>query len=369
MKFNNNQQVFFALVKAGLWEGFNENDNLNDNHVSWDDVDWDEVYKLAEEQSVVGLVTAGIEGFKFQDSSFMCPQEWALQFIGSSLQIEQQNKAMMRFTEALVKKMRKTDIYCLLVKGQGIAQCYSRPQWRPSGDIDFFFSKTDYQKAISLLTPLAFEIVQDKKYTKSYGLVIDGWMIELHGTLRNSLSSKMDRMIDAVQEDTFRNRKVRAWKCGETDVFMPDVNNDLFLLFTHFVRHFYKGGISFRQLCDWCRMMWTYKKSLNHGLLESRIKKAGLMNEWRAFAAVAVDYLGMPVDAMPLFNEGENQNEKYKGKAGKIVDMVFNAKPINSFSDKLARAKVFPVNTLKFLPAMLFHMNWMKLKERMVDCN
>ena len=358
MKLNNNQQAFFALVKAGLWE---QEVRLSE----FGEIDFSEVMRLAENQSVIGLVTAGLEHVV----DVKVPQTDLLQFIGQSLQIEQQNQSMNQFTVALIQKLRKANIYCLLVKGQGIAQCYERPLWRSSGDIDLFFSKTEYQKAVDFLSPLASEKMQDAKYTKSYGLIIKDWMVELHGSLRNTLSSRMDRMIDAVQEDTFKNRSVRAWRCGETDVFMPNVDNDLFLLFTHFVRHFYKGGISFRQLCDWCRMLWTYQTKIDMPLLESRVRKAGLLNEWKTFAAVAVDYLGMPVDAMPLFNEGENQNEKYKGKAGKIVDMVFNAKPINSFSDKLARAKVFPVNTLKFLPAMLFHMNWMKLKERMVECN
>ena len=28
----------------------------------------------------------------------------------------------------------------------------------------------------------------------------------------------------------------------------------------------------------------------------------GLMSEWKAFAAVAVDWLGMPVEAIPLYS-------------------------------------------------------------------
>ena len=190
-------------------------------------------------------------------------------------------------------------------------------------------------------------------------------MIELHGTLRNSLSSKMDRMIDAVQEDVFKNGSVRAWRCGETDVFMPSVDNDLFLLFTHFVRHFYKGGISFRQLCDWCRMLWTYYDELDSKLLESRIREAGLMMEWKAFAAIAVDYLGMPREKTLLYNEYDIHNSILKKKAEKIVGFIFNTKPINGLSDKLARAKVFPINTLKFLPGLLFQLNLLKVKERL----
>ena len=48
--------IFFALIRAGLWE------NLGEFHVSGfkfqESVDWEKVYQLAGEQSVVGLVLA-----------------------------------------------------------------------------------------------------------------------------------------------------------------------------------------------------------------------------------------------------------------------------------------------------------------------
>lgn len=56
-----------------------------------------------------------------------------LQWIGEVQVIEQRNKAMNQFVAELIEKLRKADIYALLVKGQGIAQCYEKPLWRCSG--------------------------------------------------------------------------------------------------------------------------------------------------------------------------------------------------------------------------------------------
>ncbi len=102
------------MLRAGLWE------NRDEFHVSGfkiqESVDWEEVYQLAEEQSVVGLVLAGIE-----HSYVKPPQELLLQWIGEVQMLEQQNKAMNSFIALLVEKMREADIYTLLVKGQGIA--------------------------------------------------------------------------------------------------------------------------------------------------------------------------------------------------------------------------------------------------------
>ena len=79
-------------------------------------------------------------------------------------------------------------------------------------------------------------------------------------------------------------------------------NEDALVVFTHFIKHFYKGGLGARQICDWCRLLWTYKETIDLGLLEIRLKTMGLMTEWKAFAAYAVDYLGMPSEAMPLYD-------------------------------------------------------------------
>lgn len=57
--------------------------------------------------------------------------------------IEQRNKGMNIFISELIDKLQKEDIYAILVKGQGIAQCYEKPLWRSSGDIDLLLSDSN----------------------------------------------------------------------------------------------------------------------------------------------------------------------------------------------------------------------------------
>lgn len=49
----NNQKAFLALVRSGLWEA-------EAQILPFGKVDYKEVARFAEEQSVVGLVTAGL---------------------------------------------------------------------------------------------------------------------------------------------------------------------------------------------------------------------------------------------------------------------------------------------------------------------
>lgn len=347
---NKTNAAFFALVRAGLWE----EDVLL---LPYGNIDYNKLLCLSEEQSVVGLVAAGFE----HAVDTKPPQDLLLQFVGEALQLEQRNREMNVFVAYMVEEMRKADIYGLLVKGSGLAQCYTRPLWRNCCDIDFFFSYSGYAKAVSYLTSIASEVVQDSRYTKSYGIIIDNWQVELHGTLRSGLSSRLDHVIDKVQRDVFYGGDARSWMNGKTQVFLPGVNSDLFLLFTHFVRHFYHHEFILRQACDWCRFLWTYKERIDEKQLETRLRNIGMMGEWKAFAAFAVDYLGMPHDAMPFYSS----KEKWKRKAEKILCFIMKDDKPNRVFDTLSMFKIFPLNTIRFLPSLLFNVNGMKILERL----
>ncbi len=355
--------VFFALVRAGLWE---KEARLSHN----ESIDYLEVMHLAEEQSVIGLVAAGIEHI----AGIKIPQDIVLQIVGEALQIEQQNTAMNNFIGAIVKKMRSAGIYTLLVKGQGVAQCYEKPQWRASGDVDLYLSDDNYEKAKAYLTPLAQSVEPEGKYQKHLNMTIDSWVVELHGSMRCGLSRRIDRVIDDIHRDLFYGGNVRSWLNGHTQVFLPSAGNDVLIVFTHFLKHFFKGGIGLRQICDWCRLLWTFKDSLNRGLLEKRICKAGLMSEWKAFGAFAVEYLGMPAEAMPFYST----DGRWKQMAKKIMLLTLDSNNIEQNRDlsyiakypyvirktvSLGRrcgdlfrvAKVFPTDSLRFFPSIVFH--------------
>lgn len=359
--------AFYALLRAGLWEN---RDEYNVSGIKFQGpIDWDEVYQLAEEQSVVGLVLAGIE-----HSNIKPPQELLLQWIGEVQMLEQQNKAMNSFIAELVKKMREADIYTLLVKGQGIAQCYERPLWRACGDVDLLLSETNYENAKHLLIPLASSVDTEEKYGKHVGLTIASWSVELHGTQHCELSLRMDKVIDEVQKDFFYGGNVRSWDCNETTIFLPAPDNDVIFIFTHFLKHFFKEGVGLRQICDWCRLLWTYKATLNHGLLESRIRKMGLMSEWKVFVAFAVEYLGMPSEKIPLYdsadkwkkkavhicdyimevgNMGHNRDLSYFGKYPYFIRKVISF--IRRSGYLFSTMRLFPWDSIRFIPSFVFN--------------
>ena len=368
---DNTIEVFFALVKAGLWECSNDNLNLNLD----EKVDWEQVYKLAHEQSVVGLVAAGIERLKNANVNLNLNQKLLFQFIGEVQMIELQNKAMNAFINQLIDDLRKANIYALIVKGQGVAQCYERPLWRSSGDIDLYLNEDDFQKAKKYFRPLVDKFDPDDDFTRHINMHYGEWVVEIHANQNCSLSPRINKVLYDVHEDLFYRGNVRSWDNNGTQIFLPSADNDAIIIFTHFFGHFYNGGIGLRQICDWCRLLWTYKDSLDHELLESRIKEMGLMTEWKAFGAFAVKYLGMPIEAMPLYNKNDNENQNLRKKADRICEFIlevgnFGHNRDNSYygkypflirkaisfnrriKDLIRHSRIFPLDSISFFFGM-----------------
>ena len=91
-----------------------------------------------------------------------------------------------------------------------------------------------------------------------------------------------------------------------------------------------------------------------------------IMSEWRAFAALAVGWLGMPVDSMPLYSDANKWNRKAKkilyyilisGNFGHNEEQKHRSN--NYFINKIqgvffkmkfftSRGVVFPLDSVKF---------------------
>ena len=354
--------AFFALLRSGLWE--------QGAQISpYEPLDFNALFQMAKDQSVVGLLAAGLEHVEDRKVT----KQEAVPFLKKVVALENRNASMNTFIESLFIKLRGAGISSMLVKGQGIAQCYERPQWRYSGDVDLLLDADNYVKARELFAKEIAVAEPEGKSIKHQGMKLGAWTVELHGTLRSELSPRVDRIIDSVQDECIRFGLVRLWRDGGTDIFLPSPDSDVIFIFTHILKHFYKGGIGLRQICDCCRLLWTYRDGIDKSLLEKRLRKMRLMSEWKAFAAMAVDYLGFPISEMPLYDPDIRWSKKATrilsfimkvGNFGWKRDMSYYQKyPYlvrkaislgRRFGDSVRHITIFPLDSFLFFPNLVF---------------
>lgn len=363
--------MFLELLRVGLWGGQRPGSDSK-IHVS-SDVDWNKVYQLAQEQSVQGVVLRGIEELRAKHLELSVPRVLLLQWIGEVQAIEQRNKDMNAFVAELFGQLREAGIDAVLVKGQGIAQCYERPLWRTPGDVDLLLNEENYKKGKAYLKEISKIEPEEYSINKEYITSVGGWCLELHGSLQSGLSASVNREVDEIQREICDKKYVRYLEMGGTAVPIPEENNDVLVIFTHYIKHFYKGGLGMRQICDWCRLLWMYRSTIDVVLLEKRLRAMGLMTEWKAFAAYAVRYLGLPAEAMPLYSA----NDKWAYKARKIHRFIvqvgnFGQNQDNSYFSKypfllrktismykrvevlVRHSRIFPWSTIRFAPHVLY---------------
>ena len=303
----NRTDSFLQLIRAGLWE------KTEGDLPAVSDATWLKVLELAKEQTVPGLLSAGIRRYNAEP-----PSEVSLQLMQEEAQMELRNAKMDAFIAKLFTLLQKDNIQAVLIKGQSIARYYEQPERRCPGDVDLVLTPENYEKAKTLMTPKARSCGPEDRFLLHYGLFFGGIELELHGTLRSRLSSRIDRFIDGLCKDVFDKSRFQIQGIAGSDIPSPVPDDYLILLFLHILQHFFQEGIGLRQICDWCRLLWAGKGEFDIALLEERLKNLGLMSEWHAFAALAVGYLGLPKDAMPLYEEG------YEIKAARILRYIFN---------------------------------------------
>lgn len=360
--FKKHQEAFFALLRAGLWE-------RETRLLPLGNINYEEILRLSEEQSVVGLIAAGVE----MVVDVKPPKEVVLQLVGQTLQLEQQNTAMNAFISNLIIGMRNEGIYALLVKGQGVAQCYERPLWRACGDVDLFLDYENYEKAKKYLVPNASHVDPEDNNKLHLGMTIAKWKVELHGTMHTVISHKINRMLDDVQKAVFVRGRVREWNNNGVDIFLPNPDNDVIIVFSHFINHFYGEGVGLRQISDWCRLLWKYYSVIDIYRLEKRLREMNLITEWRVFAVFAVNYLGMPENAMPLYisttslkkksericrliieagNFGHNKDNSYRNKSSRFMSNIITF--WRRLKEFVSISTVFPVNAPIFFITYVF---------------
>lgn len=308
------RELFLALLRTGLWEdGTLELSPADAKYL-------EPACKLALQQSVPGLIAAGLERVNCPDGSkFEIPMGISMKLVSTMLTIEKRNGDMNRFIAKLLSELSEEKLNVVLVKGQGIAQCYERPLWRASGDIDLLVDDFAYARLAEILTARATHVEKEDKSKMHFAMTVDGWEIELHGKLDSNVSSRTDRVVDKVKKLVLAEKQTRIWHNGDTDICLPSPDCDVVLVFAHILQHYFRGGIGLRQICDWCRLLSTYTSRIDLTLLEFRIKEMGMMTEWKSFAALAVDYLGMPEDLMPMYDRAP----RWSGKARGILKYIF----------------------------------------------
>ena len=143
---NKSQTQFLELLRAGLWGVAVDPDNFRS-----DSTDWKAVLRIAKEQTMLAVVTDGIE---MLPKELWPPKEVMMKLAMMRLKTEQAHTLLNSTIAKIVGALEVEGVHSVLLKGQGIAQNYRRPESRTCGDIDLYTGLGGYQRAYEIIEAL-----------------------------------------------------------------------------------------------------------------------------------------------------------------------------------------------------------------------
>ena len=346
---------FFALLRSGLWNEVPERDPFAVG------TDWEALHHLASRQTVVPLVTDGIN--RLPQELLPAKPERLDPFLGDMMATANRNRVLDAFIPKLFNALQGIPV--VLVKGQSLAVDYPDPERRQPGDIDLLLLPSSYEAAKEILLPKATTVLDEKREIWHQGMRFKSVEVEVHGSISTLMSRKLDGKLAALLEEQFDGRPFPTVSIGGADVPVPDADFNAIYIFVHFLHHYWSGGVGLRQLVDWMIFVSVHKRDIHPVVLEVRLQDLGLLRLWKVFTGFAQEYLGCPVEKLPLAaapDPGKNARIwrylRRSGNFGKNVDRTrgkesYLVRKIHSLwrlviADRLRHFPVFPQESVRY---------------------
>lgn len=266
-------------------------------------VDWQAVLRIAKEQTMVVVVTDGIE---MLPRELWPPKEAMLKLAMMRLKTEQAHRLLNSTIAQIVNALETEGVHSVLLKGQGIAQNYHCPESRTCGDIDLYTGLGGYKRAFEVIEALHEGKPHKEAAECPHHLHtnLNGVEVEIHRHASIIHGRRMDANFQSWTRESLDERfgtgLLEVWDNGGTPVALAPATFNAFFILHHAVRHMTTEGVGFRQICDWVMLLHKCHAQVDVQLLRGKLKELHMERIWAEFGRLAVNYLGLPVEELPL---------------------------------------------------------------------
>ena len=295
---NRSQTQFLELMRAGLWGVAADPDNFKP-----DSTDWRAVLRIAKEQTMMVVVTDGIETLP---KELWPPKEVMMKLAMMRVKTSQAHQLLNSTIAQIVAALEAEGVHSVLLKGQGIAQNYRRPESRTCGDIDLYTGLGGYTRAYEIIEALHEGRPHKEAAECTHHLHTDlnGVEVEIHRQTSFLHGKRMDANFQEWSkqslDELFGSEALEMWDNGGTAVALAPATYNAFFILHHAVRHMTTEGVGFRQICDWVMLLHRCNSQVEVQLLSRKLKELRMERIWAEFGRLAVNYLGLPADELPL---------------------------------------------------------------------
>lgn len=297
------QKIFFDFLRFCIGSAKDIPDSLKE-------VDWKELYTIAQKQALLGVLFYGIQRLPKE----LAPeQKLLMQWMVMAEQIRKQNIRLFQDSVKVCQNFENEGFTNCILKGQGNALLYPDPYMRTPGDIDIYLAggRKRVMQYINKVCPnqvmryhhVDFPVMKtaiEVHFTPSY------MFFPIHNI-------RMQKWFGKVMDLQCSN--VVTLPDGYGEITVPTMSFNVIYILSHLYRHVFTEGIGLRQLLDYyfVVMMWhtdltnlTDSDSADLAALQRELKRLGLWKFAGAVMYVLHEVFGLEEDMMIVpMNEKE----------------------------------------------------------------
>lgn len=297
------QKIFFEFLRFCIGSAKEIPGSLKE-------VDWKELYAIAQKQALLGVLFYGIRRLPKE----LAPeQKLLMQWMVMAEQIRKQNIRLFLDSVKVCKNFENKGFANCILKGQGNALLYPDPYMRTPGDIDIYLAggRKRVMQYINKVCPnqvmryhhVDFPVMKtaiEVHFTPSY------MFFPIHNI-------RMQKWFGKVMDLQCSN--VVTLPDGYGEITVPTMSFNVIYILSHLYRHVFTEGIGLRQLLDYyfVVMMWhtdltnlTDSDSADLAALQRELKRLGLWKFAGAVMYVLHEVFGLEEDMMIVpMNEKE----------------------------------------------------------------
>lgn len=299
---NKDRERFFHLVRCGMG-----GEDLCLPLFADGSTDWEYLFGQAQRQTVTGIV---FDALLSLPAELLPPRKIYLKFCVAVARIEECNEKMNRTLCDVLDLLDSATIDSLLLKGQGAATRYPKPEHRMCGDIDLYLNPSDMKKVEHLFALQGIR-KQEGGEEKHVGYTYQGIVLEMHHLLirfsnpwnhkrlKRIVSSGLSDPSERIVISCFSDSSERT-VTNRREVPVLPATLDAFYQLAHMYYHILEGGIGLRQICDWALLIRRRKHGVEVTLFKRYLKRFRFSRMYGAVAYIAVNCLGIPAEELPL---------------------------------------------------------------------
>lgn len=275
----------------------------NEKKVLPADFDFEEAYKLSNACQITPLIYYGA----LNCGGFGSP-ELENKFFLKTCQHISYNTNQLYQISVIEREFKQNNIDYMLLKGSKLKKMYPKPEMRVMSDSDILIKPNQYDKIKTIMQKCGFV----EKYESDHELV---WKKE--GVLNLELHKRLIPTYNIDYYRYFGDGWTRAVRTDGSEFSLSD-EDELIYIFTHFSKHYRRGGIGIKHLVD-LYVYLTCKPNLDQQYIKTELSKLQLFTFYENILRVVNAWF---------------EDTEFDAKSEFITNTIFNSGSYGEISEK-----------------------------------